>query len=104
MIDVTGLLAKTKAEARPYQHRIVTKTVTNFTEKNMRSVLINAPTGSGKTVMALLACKAMQELHGARIGWVSMRRNLLAQAHNENETKGFGVDLKYISMFDRAVP
>jgi superfamily II DNA or RNA helicase len=104
VFDVQPLLAKTNAEARPYQERIVSKVVTGFTEQNLRSIMIDSPTGSGKSVMGLLICKAMQELHGANIGWVSMRRNLLAQAARENEIKGFGVKMHMISMFDKRPP
>jgi superfamily II DNA or RNA helicase len=102
--DVSALLATTHAEARPYQERIVTKAVTGFVDKGLRSIMIDSPTGSGKTIMALLIAKAMQELHGASIGWVSMRKNLLTQARRENEGKGFGVDMKTISMFDKNPP
>jgi hypothetical protein len=102
--DVQALLNKSLAEPRPYQQRIITKVVTGFAEEGLRSIMIDSPTGSGKSIMALLACKAMQELYGASVGWVSMRRNLLAQAARENEIKGFNVKMHMISMFDKNPP
>jgi superfamily II DNA or RNA helicase len=111
MID--EVIASTKVEPRPYQRRIVTKVNTIFNgeyvgptgqvEEPAKSVIIESPTGSGKTVMALLACKAMQVRHpDLTIGWIAMRRNLLAQAAKENTEKGINVrDIHFVSMFDK---
>jgi superfamily II DNA or RNA helicase len=103
MFDVTSLIARTNVEARPYQERIVTKVVDLFQVKQLRSALIESPTGSGKTVMALLAAKAMYEA-GFKIGWVAMRKHLLQQTERENQAKGICVPLTYISMFDKSPP
>jgi superfamily II DNA or RNA helicase len=75
-----------------------------FAGQGLRSILIDSPTGSGKTIMALLIARAMQERLGVRIGWVAMRRYLLAQAREENERHGINADMEYISMFDREPP
>ncbi len=72
-------------------------------EPAVRSVLVESPTGSGKTVMGLAVAAHLQRHHGMRVGWAAMRRNLLAQAAAEND-RGFGVDLHLISMFDRRPP
>jgi len=69
-----------------------------------RSVLIESPTGSGKTVMGMLIASLLQRVTGCRVGWVAMRRNLLAQAVAENERRGFGLRFTPISMFDRDPP
>jgi superfamily II DNA or RNA helicase len=66
--------------------------------------MVESPTGSGKTVMGLAIARYMQTKFGFSIGWVAMRRNLLAQAQQENQRWNFGVDLTTISMFDRAPP
>ncbi len=109
-----SIIAKTKVEPRPYQKRIVGKMIDMYggrwkaldgkTEPAARSVMIESPTGSGKTVMGLLGCKALQdERPGLTIGWVAMRRNLLAQAARENREKGIEVDnIEFISMFDKS--
>lgn len=89
---------------RPYQQRIVAKALDLFCNQGLRSLLINSPTGSGKTVMGLLIAKAMQEQRQLRIGWVAMRRNLLAQAAAENEAKRIHVSCTFISMFDKDPP
>ena len=100
-------------EPRPYQARIVRRAVDLFAghatnrrgepEPVVNSVLIESPTGSGKTVMGLAIAAHLQRRHGMRVGWAAMRRNLLAQAVAEN-ARGFGVDLKPISMFDKRPP
>lgn len=103
-MNVTELIARTSAEARPYQKRIVDKAFYYFTQKSMRSILIESPTGSGKTIMALLIAKAMHDELGVRIGWVAMRRHLLTQAQDENVSKGINVPLTFMSMFDKNPP
>ncbi len=115
--DIMKLLAGTKAEARPYQQRIVNRVVTSLTPEDkggrgMRSILINSPTGSGKTIMSLLINKAIQEREDCLIGWVSMRRNLLVQAASENNThsklnprgKSINANIDFISMFEKNMP
>lgn len=69
-----------------------------------RSVLIESPTGSGKTVMGMLIATLLQRATGCRVGGVAMRRNLLAQAVAENEPRGFGLSFSPISMFDKNPP
>ncbi len=114
---VSDVIKKTLVQPRPYQRRIVTKTLDMFQgrykngadvlEPNARSILIESPTGSGKTVMGWLAAKSLQtELesqgHDLVVGWVAMRRNLLTQAEAENRTKGINVrNAHMISMFDK---
>src|ERR1700676_4666986 len=94
------LLARTAVQPRCYQERIVRKAVDLFATQGLRSILIDSPTGSGKTVMALLIARAMQEQLNLRIGWVAMRRYLLAQAEAENERLKINANMEYISMFD----
>jgi superfamily II DNA or RNA helicase len=98
------LLTSTHLEPRPYQERIVARAVDCFCNKGLRSVLIESPTGSGKTIMALLVAQALQDRLGVRVGWVAMRRHLLAQAAAEDRSRGIGVDAAFISMFDKNPP
>jgi superfamily II DNA or RNA helicase len=112
--SASDLLAGTAVESRPYQLRIVSKTLSMFRgtyrdragelEPAAHSVMIESPTGSGKTVMALAIARQMQRDFGFSVGWVAMRRNLLAQAEEEDRRRGFGVNLVPISMFDKAPP
>jgi superfamily II DNA or RNA helicase len=109
-----SLVQKTALETRDYQQRIVEKVIALYrgTHKDSRgniqssvqSVLVESPTGSGKTVMGMLIAAKMQEFSAKRIGWVAMRRNLLTQAARENERLNFGLDVQYISMFDSNPP
>jgi superfamily II DNA or RNA helicase len=112
---IESILGQTRVEPRPYQARIVSKTLDMFLGKHCngagevepaaRSVMIESPTGSGKTVIGLLVARALQQLAGVRVGWVAMRRNLLQQAEAENRTKGIGVDpIHFISMFEKEPP
>jgi superfamily II DNA or RNA helicase len=103
-MDVARLIAETRVEPRPYQQRIVAQAVEGFCDKGLRSILIDSPTGSGKTIMGLLIARALQRELGVRVGWVAMRRNLLAQVADENARRGLGVEAAYISMFDRDPP
>lgn len=102
------------AQPRPYQVRIATKAIQALLNSHAdpfdefagssASVLIESPTGSGKTVMGLAIAQWMQKHFGLSIGWVSMRRNLLSQAQAENIARGFDVKLELISMFDKDPP
>ena len=115
---LTALLPRTNVQPRPYQARIVRDALAHFAGRYVdphgresgeapaaRSVLIESPTGSGKTVMGLLIAKLMQEEFGVRVGWAAMRRNLLAQTAAENAAKAIGVaPLATLSMFDKNPP
>lgn len=110
---IESIIADSKVEPRPYQRTITTKSNDMFLGRNenvrgeieppARSVLIESPTGSGKTVMGHLVAKALKaSFPDLTIGWVAMRRNLLSQAAAENRNLGINVeDIHYISMFDK---
>ena len=106
-------IPKTGVEPRDYQSRVVKKTVellkgqykngAGIVEPAARSVLIESPTGSGKTVMGHLVAKTLQQSDpDLVVGWVAMRRNLLSQASKENQSLGIRVkNIHYVSMFDK---
>lgn len=93
-----------EVQPRPYQQRIVREAVDLFLNKQLRSVLIDSPTGSGKTIMGLLIARVLQDRLGVRTGWAAMRRFLLAQARTENEQRRIGVRTAFLSMFDLNPP
>lgn len=108
------LFAGTTAQPRDYQVRICSKVVSmldgSWVGKDgsrpgpARSVLIDAPTGSGKTVMTLAIAQYGSGL-GKRIGWAAMRRNLLRQAQEMRDSFGFRIpEMRMISMFDKDPP
>jgi superfamily II DNA or RNA helicase len=103
-MDLNDYLTGMDVQPRPYQQRIVTKAVDLFANKELRSILIDSPTGSGKTIMGLLIARALQDRLGVRAGWVAMRRYLLAQANAENDNRRIGVRAVFLSMFDRDPP
>lgn len=91
-------------EEREYQQRVIRQTVESFMDHDLKSILIESPTGSGKTVMALSSLKRMQDRDPKlTFGWVAMRKKLLAQAAKENERIGVK-NIEYISMFEKDPP
>jgi superfamily II DNA or RNA helicase len=112
--SVAGLTDGLRIEFREYQLRIARKALQMFQgthrdrhgnrESAVGSVMIESPTGSGKTVMGLMVARYLQRRLGLSVGWVAMRRNLLAQAERENRQRGFDVEMKMISMFDKDPP
>ena len=110
---VDRLAGSVRIEPRDYQKRVVARVIEMFSGPHVdrkvelpaaRSVLVESPTGSGKTVMGLLLARWAQETLGMRVVWTAMRRNLLAQVERENRERGFGVKLLTVSMFDRHPP
>ncbi len=102
----------TSAEPREYQERLCAKTLSMLDgtwsgrDGNVlppaKSVLIEAPTGSGKTVVALAIGQALAR-RGLSVGFVAMRRNLLKQANEMRERFGFRIpDMVLTSMFSKA--
>lgn len=110
---VDRILSRTAAEARPYQRDVICDVTNMFLgeylnlagqcEEAVQSTLVESPTGSGKTFMGHCIAKTMQEeMPDLTIGWVAMRRNLLAQAARENAALGVNVqNIHYVSMFDK---
>ena len=88
-----------RLEPREYQQRIVNETV-GYLEGDTTSVLIESPTGSGKTDMGLMIALPFAQ-QGWRIGWAAMRRNLLKQVVKECQKIGFPYPITPISMFDK---
>jgi hypothetical protein len=113
---ITGLVGRSRAETRPYQTRIIQGALTAYLDRDLRSVMIESPTGSGKTIMSLLTARGLQDAMGTddhgkpnlEIGWVSMRRNLLVQAENENgegkDGKAVNAQINWLSMFEKNLP
>ena len=108
------VLSDSGCEPRKYQKTIIEKSFQMFNgmfldrqgnvEPPARSVMVESPTGSGKTVMGHMIAKMIEEHHNnnIHIGWVANRRNLLSQAAAENASLGIGVNnIDYISMFDK---
>jgi superfamily II DNA or RNA helicase len=112
--SLDSLISGLSVEPRAYQQRIIGSAIKMFAgtwlgrERTLApaaaSVLIESPTGSGKTVMGLSTAALLQRATGCRVGWVAMRRNLLSQAADENRRRGFNVEMELISMFDRNPP
>ena len=90
---------------RDYQVATIEETIRLLTEKHYHAVLIESPTGSGKTVMGLVTAHLLSGIIGKpRIGWVAMRRNLLDQAREAAVRLGIEANFYPISMFDKSPP
>jgi len=93
----------TKLESRDYQDRVVDRTI-GYLEGEENSVLIESPTGSGKSIMGLRITKYLEDKYGYRTNWIAMRRNLLKQVRKMND-QFFGCqNLQPVSMFDKNPP
>lgn len=108
---VDEVINSVNVEPREYQRRICQKAIEMYRGEYVSktglqppstSVMIESPTGSGKTCMAYIIAKALQvDDPDIVYGWIAMRRTLLKQAAKENASKGFNVDnIHYVSMFD----
>jgi len=88
---------------RDYQNRVVEKAV-GFVEAGDNSILIESPTGSGKTIIGLRILRHLEERYGWRSNWIAMRRNLLGQVAEAND-RFFGLGkLTPVSMFEKDPP
>lgn len=86
---------------RDYQQKVINQAAANIRGGDT-SVLIESPTGSGKTIMGIAL--AAQLNANARIGWVATRRNLLAQAKEAQVMWAPGMKFHPISAFEKSPP
>lgn len=111
-----------KVESRPYQTEILNDLV-QAVESGLSSIVVDSPTGSGKTFMGLEACRRLitdilPQKHGVSpdeigVAWIAMRSNLLTATeevngqyfldhlHSPEEGHKFCPNLHTISMFQR---
>ena len=89
-------------ETREYQVRIIHK-VMEAIKDGHTAILIEGPTGSGKTVTGHMIAKLLREEYGWRTGWTAMRKHLLHQAAEENE-RTLNEPINYFSSFDKHLP
>lgn len=117
---VDSVIRSSALEPRDYQHRIISKSsdfyrglsVTRSGDRlaPAASVMIESPTGSGKTPTGLALNAVMQanpKLFGAKkitSVWVAMRKELLEQARDEVEEHKIPVEITTLSMFATRIP
>lgn len=110
---IQAVIAGTNIEPRPYQTTITQKVDDMFAGEYLqgdgqkleacRSVMIESPTGSGKTVMGFVTCALLKSrIPELEIGWVAMRRDLLRQAAKANRDLGIQIpNIQFTSMFEK---
>jgi superfamily II DNA or RNA helicase len=94
----TGML-----ETRDYQTRVIDKTLKAIDEGH-ESILIESPTGSGKTIMGHIIAQRLSERYGYKTGWMAMRKHLLVQAREENAKRIGFEGVEYFSAFTDQPP
>lgn len=90
---------------RDYQDRIISQVVGYWQGDDIRAILIESPTGSGKTFMGLHSAQDFKDETDTDtdpiVVWVAMRQHLLHQVVVEKAKFGLNIDLRPLSMFDR---
>jgi DNA repair protein RadD len=81
-------------QLRPYQRDVIERIDARVTREGVRRELLVAPTGSGKTVIAVAIIRAAQD-RGERVLFLCHRRELVKQAHEKLYTQG-GIDAEII--------
>ena len=91
-------------EERPYQTTAVQEVLAEFAA-GRKSVLLESPVGSGKTVMGLMIIREMQANSRTplTVNWVASRKHILDQTRLVNEMY-FHCDLRYVSVFSSNPP
>ncbi len=102
--QIIDIFEQSEAESRPYQIRLVESALKNHLEKGAKSVLVESPVGSGKTIIGLVILKFLESYEGYKFGWTAMRHHLLTQAKKENEEKKFKINLQFFTMFEKHPP
>lgn len=90
-------------ETRDYQTRLINQAISLF-NNGLKSILINSPTGSGKSCIGLSIIKRLQEQYKCGTAWVTMRKNLLKQVVAENKNLGINAEITTVSMFNHNPP
>lgn len=109
-MNFESLIPNSKVEFRQYQRDVVTETFNRYMGSHLdrhgnavnphKSILIESPTGSGKTVMGMLVAKALQQVDpDLHIMWTAMRRPLLNQAILTNASMAGCANFHAVSMF-----
>ena len=88
-------------EDRPYQRQCVDAVMEHF-RNGIRAVMLEAPVGSGKTIMGLMIAALLQRMSPGKklsCAWVAPRHTLLDQLVEAN--RYFGLSVTPVSMFAR---
>lgn len=92
-------------EERAYQTEVVTACVHHFVDEKIDSVMIEAPVGSGKTIMALRVIDELQRRFNRvlKVDWVAPRHHLLEQVMETNRDFRQAV-IRPVTLFEKDPP
>ena len=92
-------------EFRQYQEDAVVECLSRFEEGGLKSIMLESPVGSGKTLMALKVIHQLQEHLGRhlRVNWVAPRKHLLQQVMEANMGL-YKEDIRPVSLFEKMPP
>ena len=92
-------------EYRQYQEDAVAECLKCFEEEGLKSVMLESPVGSGKTLMALKIIHRLQEHTGRvlRVNWVAPRHHLLQQVMEANMDL-YQENIRPVSLFEKIPP
>ena len=92
-------------ESRDYQLRIISKAINFVLVDGVDSIMIESPTGSGKTVMGQVIVQYLHDIGFTKSqSWIAMRKELLKQAHKHSTKIGADYNMHYVSMFNKRPP
>ena len=90
---------------RQYQEDAVVACLDRFGQAGIKSVMLESPVGSGKTLMALQIIQRLQQRLGRRlrVNWVAPRHHLLQQVMEVNQGLN-REDIRPVSLFEKYPP
>lgn len=92
-------------DIRDYQLRIISKALNYVLVDGVDSIMIESPTGSGKTVMGQVIVQYLHDIGFTKSqSWIAMRKELLKQAHKHSTKIGADYNMHYVSMFNKRPP
>lgn len=92
-------------DTRDYQVRIAVKAINFALVEGIDSIMIESPTGSGKTIMGQLIVHYLQHVgYVKKTNWTAGRRELLNQAKKSTAKINAKYKMEYVSMFNKNPP
>ena len=97
--SIDSMLPNLRVELRPYQQTLIRQAIPILASNVVanRSLLIECPTGGGKTLIGLWLASFLQNHMGFRVGWMAGRERTMRDTRAENARRHFNVRLVEVS-------